>query len=61
MHVNLNTKFSIGERVYFLLEGVFVSTIITNVLVDVSIDETAVAYRVDHDEVDVVSERDLIN
>ena len=61
MHVNVKTKYSIGERVYVLFRGVIVSTIITNVLVDVSIDETGIGYLVDEEEIGVVSEADLMN
>lgn len=61
MHVNVKTKYSIGEKVYLLLRGTIVSTVITNVLVDVSIDETGIGYLVDHEGIGVVAEADLMN
>lgn len=61
MHVNVMTKYSIGERVHVLFRGKLVSTVITNVLVNVSHDETGIGYMVDDEELDVVAEADLMN
>lgn len=61
MHIDIMTKYSIGERVHVLFKGKLVSAVITNVLVNVSVDETGIGYMVDDEEIGVVPEADLLN
>lgn len=61
MQVDVQTKFSIGDRAHVIHNGTVVQVYVTNVIVDVSKEDTVISYKVDDSEIQVVREHQLFN
>lgn len=61
MHVDVETKFKIGDKVNMFCRGTIIQVHVTNVIVNVGKESTEISYLVDDFEVQSVKEADLFN
>ena len=61
MHVDVETKFKIGDKVNMFCRKTIIQVHVTNVIVNVGKESTDISYLVDDFEVKSVKEADLFN
>lgn len=61
MHVDVQTKFKIGDRANLFCRGTIIEVNVTNVIVNVGKESTEISYLIDDDEVKSATEAELFN